>query len=128
MVCPEQHPSQRFYLMKPIVGSRQHDEDFQSAEDHTDHFHNQGSIVGHWPGQPNGQTYRTQGGGKFKHGFFQTAPGSQGEKHCTSEKQEEIAAHEAHRVGAELLVNFGSSLCFHVGGRIHAPLGQQLEP
>ena len=54
MVWPEQLPYQEPDFVKPIVGSRQHDEDFQSAEDHAHHLYDQGSVVGHWPRQANG--------------------------------------------------------------------------
>ena len=112
--------------MKSIVGSRQHDEDFQSAENHTDHLHDQSRIVGGRPRQPNGQAHRAQSRSKFKHGLFQTAPGGQGEEQRSGDKQEKLAAHEANGIGTEFLVNFGSPLCFHEGWRIHTPLGQQL--
>ena len=126
MVCSEQLPSQEPDFMQPIVGSRQYDEDFQSAKDHADHFHDQGSIVGRWSGQTNGQAHRTQGGGKFKHGLFQTAPGSHGKQQHSGNKQQKVAAHKAHGIGAEFSVNFCSSLGFHIGRGIHTPLGEQL--
>ena len=98
----------------------EHEEDFQSAQQHACNLHQQRSGAGRRPGQSDGQTHRAQRGRELKHAAGQRRPLRDTKQQRARCKQQQIQRHKARRgaqrggVHRQPALRAGDGWCAHL--------------